>query len=221
MTGLMRQTGAGISGPPYKMRQNETPYWQDEPFTDKFDTEYDSGTYTLTYVFAGASVAPVSLVASPLPTGAGSRGWQTQFDATNAALMLPGAYWWQAVLTFAGPPAQRIVAAEGELVVEQDLAAVSGTFDGRSTLEIGLSNCESALTVFQASGGRVKSYKIVGREMMFQDDKEIRDLADWFRGRLEAEKQAADGGNRRMIRIGFAPASSGTPTDSSKNWPWW
>lgn len=220
-TGAMRQTGQGISGPPYKMRQNETPYWQDTPFTDKFDTEYDSNTYTLTYYFAGAATTVQNLVGVPQTVLGNGQGWQTQFDATTSGKMVPGKYWWQAVLTFAGPPAQRIVAAEGELVVEADLANAGGGFDGRSVMEIGLANCETALTTFQSSGGMIKSYRIANREMVFQDLKEIIDLANWFRGRVEAEKQSADGGNRRMLRVGFSPPTSGVPTDSSKNWPWW
>ena len=203
------------------MRQNETVYWEDMPYNDKFDTEYDSGIYTLTYIFAGPVATPVSLAAAPMPTGSGSQGWQTQFDATSAGKMVPGLWWWQAVLTLDGPPSQRIVAAEGELVVEPDFAALSTAYDGRSTMEIGLANAEQALTQFQASGGRVKSYNIAGRQMTFQDDKEILALVNYFRGRVEAERQASSGGDRRNIRIGFAPPSSGIPTDSSKNWPWW
>jgi hypothetical protein len=115
----------------------------------------------------------------------------------------------------------RIVAAEGQIVVEADLSTLTGTFDGRSTMEIGLAACENALIVFSASGGRIKHYAIAGREMTFQDDKEIRELADWFRSRLSAEKAKASGGQDRMIRIGFSPASSGTPGSNSRNWPWW
>jgi hypothetical protein len=266
------------------MRQNETPYWTDIPFTDKFNNEYDSGTYTLKYVFAGASVQPVTLTAVPNSAGTAGQGWKTTFDPTNSALMLPGLYNWQAILTgtpapFTGsisgttltltaPPSAgtvavnaivtgtgvaantvivsgsglvwtvsvsqtvasesmtatlptRLVASKGNIVIETDLASVSGTFDGRTQMQIGLANCEAALLVFQNSGGRVKAYTIAGRQMTFQDDKQIRELADWFRARVGAEKQEQSGGDRRNLRIGFSPPSSGTPAVSSRNWPWW
>jgi hypothetical protein len=115
----------------------------------------------------------------------------------------------------------RFVASEGDLLVEQDLSQVQGTFDGRTQMQIGLANAEAALTVFQSSGGRIKSYNIAGRSMTFQDDKEIRDLCQWFRARVHAEHDRAAGGDQRMIRIGFTPPTSGVPASSSRNWPWW
>ena len=280
----MGNSPGGITGPPVTMRQNETPYWQDVPFTDKFNNQYDSGTYTLTYYFAGASAAPVSLAAVPSAVTTAGQGWITTFDAANSAKMVPGLYSWQAVLTgtpaiFTGSisgtaltvtvlptagtiavgavltgagitagtkivsgagtswvvsPSQtvgseqitamlaaRIVPSYGRMTVDPDFAAITGQYDGRTVMQIGLANAEAALIVFQNSGGRVKHYEIAGRQMTFQDDKEIRDLCDWFRGRVEAEKQEQSGGDRRNIRIGFSPPSSGVPAASSRNWPWW
>lgn len=204
---------SAFAGPPSPMRQNETPYWDDVAYTDRFGQVYDSANYTLTYVFAGASAAPVSITAT-----ANGLGWRTAFDSAKAAQMLPGLYWWQAVLT---APGVRLVPAEGELVVEKDLAAVTGTFDGRTVYENGLAACETALATFSQSGGRIKSYEIAGRRMEFADTSEIKELADWFRARIEAEKMERSGGDRRYIRIGFGPPTSGVPTSQSKNWPWW
>lgn len=280
----MAAPGSGITGPPKRMRQNETPYWQDVPYTDKFNNQYDSGSYALQYAFAGPSQGAVVVAAVAAATNVAGQGWVSQFTPAQAAQMLPGLYKWQAILTglavgFSGsisgttltvtvPPAlgalapnqvvtgpgvaagtvivsgsglswvvnnpqsvgaealvaqlpTRIVPLEGNTTVEVDLATVSGTYDGRTTMQVGLANCEAALTVFQASGGAIKAYNIAGRSMTFQDLKEIRDLCDWFRARVQIEEDKLLGGDSRNIRVGFAPPSSGVPASSSKNWPWW
>lgn len=100
----MGNSPGGITGPPDRMRQNETPYWNDVPFSDKFNNQYDSGTYSLAYVFAGASKAPVNLTSIPTTVNTAGNGWMTQFTPVASALMLPGLYNWQAILT--GTPCQ-------------------------------------------------------------------------------------------------------------------
>jgi len=115
----------------------------------------------------------------------------------------------------------RIVPLEGNLTVETDLSTVQGPYDGRTQMQIGLANAEAALIQFQSSGGRIKAYNIAGRSMTFQDDKEIRELCDWFRARVQIEEDKLLGGDSRFIRIGFSPPSSGVPASSSRNWPWW
>ena len=61
----MATQGPGIAGPPLRFRQNETVYWQDTAYTDRFDNIFDSGSYALTYVFAGpASGGPISMLPS-------------------------------------------------------------------------------------------------------------------------------------------------------------
>jgi hypothetical protein len=290
VTGILAQTGSGISGPPYKMRINEQVYWEDTPYNDRFNNTYDSNSYQLQYAFAGPGTAQTLTAVPSLGSinGLGGGGWTTTFSAGQAAAMTPSGIWyWQAILTGysasfeatiadgvltlsgsvtgtialnaplagAGIPAGvtivsgsaqsgvyvtsdsalnigsvtamttalggRVVAAEGKLIVEPDLSAISGTFDGRSVYEIGLANCEQALTVFQSSGGVIKSYVIGGRRMEFQDLSQIIELRDQFKAWVGAEQQAASGGQDRMIRIGFSPPSSGVPTSNSKNWPWW
>ena len=276
----------GISGPPQTFRQNETITWQDVPYSDRFFNQFDSNSYLLTYVFVGPSV-PISIAAVPSTLGGvqglSGSGWVTTLTKVQAALFLPGNYWWQAILTGltsaftgsitgtaltvlsgftgtivlgatvagAGIPAgvtiisgsgnnwvvsqslsigseaittnlaTRTVAFEGELTVEPDYAALLGTYDGRSSWQQILDAATTALLQFQASGGRVKAYNIAGRSMTFQDDKEIMAIENLARSRVEAEKQAASGGDRRNLRIGFSAPNSGVPTANSKNWPWW
>jgi len=280
----MAAPGSGITGPPKKMRQNETVYWTDYPYTDKFNNQYDSGSYVLQYAFAGASASAVVVNAVATATNVAGQGWLSTFSPTQSALMLPGVYKWQAILTgismtFTGsisgttltvtvPPTQanlgigmvltgsgitagttitaggglswtvsasqsvgsetitaqlpsRIVPLEGTITVEVDLATIAGPYDGRTQMQIGLANAEAALITFQTSGGRIKAYNIAGRSMTFQDDREIRELCDWFRARVQIEEDKILGGDSRFIRVGFSPASSGVPASSSKNWPWW
>lgn len=280
----MAAPGSGITGPPKTMRQNETPYWTDVPYTDKFNNQYDSGSYALQYAFAGPSAAAVVVNSVAASTSVAGQGWTTTFTPAESALMLPGLYKWQAiltglqlsltgsisgttltvsvapttgtlgigmVLTGAGVSANtsivsgaglswqvnnsqtvgsesltaqlpsRIVPREGDITVEVDLSTVTGTYDGRTQMQIGLANAEAALTTFQTSGGRIKAYNIAGRSMTFQDDKEIRELCEWFRARVQIEEDTALGGDSRFIRVGFSPPSSGVPASSSRNWPWW
>jgi hypothetical protein len=114
----------------------------------------------------------------------------------------------------------RLVVSEGSMLVELDLANVSGPYDARTTAQIGLAAAELALMTYQQSGGRIKEYQIGGRRMMFQDDRQLIAEVSYWRGRVEAELQAQSGGDRRNIRIKFARASSGTPASGTRNWPW-
>jgi hypothetical protein len=290
MSNLLAQIGSGIAGPPYKMRQNETIYWEDTPYSDRFNNTLDSNSYGLTYAFAGPSATPVTVTATP-STGAnssslGGGGWTSQFTATQAALMIPGTWWWQAILTgysaafngnivgqaltvtsgltgqivagaavngagvtagttivsgsgnnwivsisqsvgteamTAAVSPARIVPAEGQITVEVDLSTSNTIFDGRSTMQKGLDTWEAAFAALTGSNGNmpVRQYTIGTRHLQYQDLKEIQSMIDWFRGRVNAEKAKASGGQDRMIRQGFSPPSSGNQTSNSRNWPWW
>lgn len=219
--------GNGISGPPPTFRQNETITWQDVEYTDRFFNQYDSNSYNLTYVFVGPVATPIQVVAVPSvggdEEGLGGGGWTTTFTAADAAKFAAGRYWWQAVITsqVSITPTVRVIAFEGQSEVQPDFAALTAVYDGRTMWEQILDAATMALVTFQASGGRLKAYNIAGRSMTFQDDKDIIALENLARSRVEAEKQSASGGDRRNIRVGFRPPSSGVPASNSKNWPWW
>src|ERR1700690_3513916 len=88
---------------PMKLRQNETASWNDDEYEDVNGNVYSRLVYTLTYVLAGASAAPVS--PTTVASSTGTAGWSTNLTPTQAALLLPGAYWWQGILTApANPP---------------------------------------------------------------------------------------------------------------------
>ena len=228
MTGILAQTGSGISGPPWKLRQNEQAYWTDTAYSDRFNNTLDSNSYKLTYAFAGPGT-PFQVVATAGTydegfSGVGGGGWTTQLTSGQASGLTPaGKWWWQAILTIlpgiTGNNPARIVAAEGEVTFEPDLSTLATTFDGRS-------DSEKAYDLFTAAyqalaTGSVKSYEIAGRRMQYRDLAEIQSAINYYRGRIAAEKQKASGGQDRFIRIGFSPASSGSQVSNSKNWPWW
>jgi hypothetical protein len=186
---------------PTTFRQNETPSWEDDEYEDVNGNVYSSATYTLTYYLAGPVSAPVSLIGVPSVTG--SAGWTTTISPAKAALLLPGLYWWQGVLTATN---FRLVAGENELTVQVDYGAVSGVYDGRTTAEKALAACELALATFQGSNGRVKRYQIGNRSMEFQDIKQIMDLMYVWRARVASEKDLADGGRSRKLLVRFSHA---------------
>lgn len=184
-------------------RQNELPSWNDPTYVDLNGNVYDSTTYNLQYVLAGPSAAPV-LLTSVASTTLGSSGWTTTMTAAQSAQCVPGNYWWQAILTApANPPtlpaAVRIVANENQLVVQIDLSTVTGIYDGRTVAQKALAAAEQALATFNASGGIIKRYSIGGRSMEFQDVQQLQGIVSYWRQRVQAEKDQADGGKSRKI----------------------
>jgi hypothetical protein len=179
---------------PARFRQNETPSWNDDEYEDANGNLYAALQYTLTYVLAGASAAPVSLTAA---AASNTTGWTTSITPTKAALLLPGAYWWQAVLTATN---FRLVAGEGQLTIEVDLGALAGVYDGRTTAQKALTACENALATFSASGGAIRRYTIGSRSMEFQNIQEITALMSVWRTRVAAEiSTACRGADRKLL----------------------
>jgi hypothetical protein len=180
---------------PMVFRQNETPSWNDDEYEDVNGNIYSSADYTLTYVLAGPSTAPVELVG--VPSNSGTAGWTTSISAEQSALCLPGHYWWQGILTASGV---RIVAGEGQLKVEVDLGSLSGVYDGRTVWQKILQQCEAAMLSFVQSNGLIKSYMIGGRRMEFQDASQITELMDLARVRVAAEiSKQYKGADRKLL----------------------
>lgn len=184
-------------------RQNELPSWNDPTYVDLNGNVYDSTTYNLQYVLAGPSASPVLLTSVPSTT-LGSSGWTTTLTAAQSAQCAPGVYWWQAILIApANPPtlpaAVRIVANENQLTVQIDLSSVKGAYDGRTVAQKALAAAEIAMSTFNASGGIVKRYTIGGRSMEFQDVQQLQQVISYWRQRVQAEYDQADGGKSRKI----------------------
>ena len=178
---------------PAKFRQNETPSWTDGAYLDANGNSYQSTAYTLTYVLAGPSTSPVSIVATAF-----GQGWSTTITPTLAARLLAGVYWWQGILTATN---FRLVAGEGELAIEVDLGALTGVYDGRTTAEKALANWEACYLALAGTGtaAPAKSYKIGNREMTYQDLKEVEGAVSYWRSRVASEKDSNGGGKSRRL----------------------
>jgi hypothetical protein len=113
---------------------------------------------------------------------------------------MPGTYWWQ-MQSFA--TGVRFTAAQGELLVKPDLAAVGTNYDGRSVAEIALAQARAAYATFSASGGVMKMYRIGSREMSFQDLSQIREQVDYWSAQVASEQATADGSKSRRLHIRF------------------
>jgi len=179
--------------------KGDSAYWHDEPVSDSQGKSYDSGAYALAYILAGPIATPLTLTAV-----ADGNGWKTTLTATDSASLVPGKYWWQAVLTRTG---ERVSAGQGELTITANLGAVTGTFDGRSIAEKALADAETALASFQASGGKIKRYTIGSRTMEFHALAELLQVISYWRARVLGEQgasQIAQGlGNPRKLFVRF------------------
>jgi hypothetical protein len=189
---------AYVAGIPGRIRQGDSAMWYDVPFGDVNGVTYDSGTYTLKYTLAGPAAAPLILTAVP-----NSNNWQTTLTPTQSGGLVAGLYWWQAQVFATNV---RVTLAEGEFTVETDLALATEGFDARTTAEKALAAAEAALSVFQASGGRVQAYSIGNRHMAFQRDADILAVIKYWRARVIAEQSVAVGGMDRLILQGFRRA---------------
>lgn len=179
---------------PTQIRQNETPSWNDDEYEDVAGNTYSSAAYTLTYILAGPANGPVSIVATP--SSSATSGWTSAITPTIAAKLTPGTYWWQGVLTATN---FRLVAGEGQLSVEVDLGASSGSYDGRTVWEKILADTDQAILTSIQSNGLLKHYQIAGRTMEFQDMKQLQDLNDKARVRVAMDLSKRNGGKDRKL----------------------
>lgn len=188
-----------VSGIPRSFKQGDSSTWKDNTLVDVQGNAYDSTGYTLKYTLAGP-VAPTTYTAI-----ADGPGWQTTITAAQSTLLVAGKYWWQAQLfgTDGSGNPTRITAAEGQLTVEIDLASVPQVYDGRTIAEQALAAAETAYATFSSSGGVLKSYRIGGREMTFQNLLEVKQQVDYWRARVVNEKSAANGGRDRFLHVRF------------------
>lgn len=171
--------------------------WSDDPVLLADGRTADAATWALAYSLRGPSSLDMTAVAS-------GRAWQTTLTAVASAALLPGDYVWAAILTSG---AERITASNGKLSITTDLASTTAPFDGRTTAQIALANCEAAMATFNATGGKVKKYEIAGRIMEFQTIGELMQLHSFWSMRVLGEGTAASiangNGNPRNLYTRF------------------
>lgn len=165
---------------PASLRQGDTAYWLDDPYTDGAGKTYASDVYALAYIIAGPITNPVSLTAA-----ANGGGWRTTLDATAAGNLVAGKYWWEAVITGNG---ERVTIASGELAITVNLANAGANYDGRSLAEKALADAETALAQYKVSGGKIKSYTIGSRTMTFEDGSAILAQISYWKIKVRAEQ---------------------------------
>lgn len=190
-------TAPYVAAIPSTFRQGDSGTWVDLPLTDVNGVEYDSSLYSLRYVFAGPS-APLVLTATT-----DGNSWQTNITTVQSAALTPGLYWWELQVLATGI---RVTLAAGEITITPDLALQVAGYDQRTTAEKALADAEAALSVFQASGGRIQSYTIGMRHMAFQKDSDILAIVNYWRNRVLIEQAKAQGSRSRMILTRFQRA---------------
>jgi hypothetical protein len=183
-----------VSRIPSQILQGDSATWADSAFADDSGNSFNSANSTLKYTISGPAT-PLVLTAT-----ASGTDWTTTLTTVQSATLTPGTYWWQMQAFATGV---RFTAAQGELLVKPDLAAVGTNYDGRSVAEIALAQARAAYATFSASGGVMKMYRIGSREMSFQDLSQIREQVDYWSAQVAAEKATADGAKSRRLHIRF------------------
>ena len=154
--------------------------------------------WTLTYSIRGA--VNLDLVA----TVQGSLYQITASSAQTAALT-PGTYYWVAYVSGNG---QRYTVDRGQLTVTPDLISQAAGYDGRSQARKALDDANTALATWRSSAGRVKSYTIADRTMVFEDASQILTQVHYWKAIVrneEAAAQIAQGlGNPRKLFTRFS-----------------
>jgi hypothetical protein len=188
--------------------QGDTPTWVDGPHTDAQGKIYTSTDYGLLYVVSGPTSPTVlhglatSGVVSDGYYSVPGNGWSTSFTAAQSAALNVGKYFWDAQLTAAG---FQLTIRSGELHVSLNLANAPAGYDGRTNAEKIVAQYELAFTVWQ-SGGRTQAYTIDGREMRFQQEKDILDGLKYWRARVFEERSLKNKSRNRNLLVRFQRA---------------
>lgn len=159
--------------------------WSDDPVALPDGRLADASAWVLKYFLRGPASLDLTAVAS-------GRAWQTTLTAVASAALTAGDYVWSAVITLA---AERITCGSGRFTLTPDLGSVGAPYDGRSTAQIALASCESAMATFNSTGGKVKKYQIAGRTMEFQTIAELMQLHSFWKMRVMAEQSASSVAN--------------------------
>ena len=165
---------------PVSLITKETTSWDDAETTDAQGNPVQSDLWTLTYVFRG--VAGVNLTAA-----ANGKGWRT--TTLLNSFVTPGKYFWQALLTKGSPTVtDRILLNSGSIIVKQNLADATNTFDGSSQAQKDLVAVQAAIRALSLGGA--KSYTIGNRSLTKLDVAELIALETRLKGIIQRENKA-------------------------------
>jgi hypothetical protein len=183
--------------------QGDSGTWSDDPITLPDGRQVDAASgWTLKYALRG----PVGLDLTAVADGT---SWKTTISTTASAALTPGTYSWSATVSNGS---ERMTVGSGQAEITPDLSALSSSsaYDGRTAAQKALAACETAMSTFNATGGRVKKYEIAGRTMEFQTIGDLLELHSFWKAKVMAEGTAdalANGeGNPRNLYVRFQRA---------------
>lgn len=139
---------------PSEITAGDSISWLDDPTSDNLGNPIDI-TWTLKYDFRQSAT---SLSVTSAVDGA---GWKTSLSAAQTALFSDGIAYFQA---YATKVSERVTLGSGQITFSKNLAASTGSYDGRSQAQQDLDAVQAAMRAM-ISGGAVAEYTIGNRSL--------------------------------------------------------
>ena len=181
---------------PGQLASGDSLTWRDDSAVDNLNNSLTSDLWTLHYYLRG-------LQSLDLTSTANGPGWQTTITATQSAGLTPGLFYWQAAVT---QGSNRITLGSGQIQITANLAAASGTYDGRTQSEIALDAINAEIQA-RLTGGMVEDYTIGNRSLKKTPMKDLLEMQARYKTIVARDRQAqkiAQGlGNPRAMYVRF------------------
>lgn len=143
-------------------------------------SDYPAGTWTLSYALSKSDKL-ITLTAA-----ANGSYHRVDVPAATTATYPAGRYTWAAYVT-SGSDRRQI--GSGEIEVRPNLAAATSGADSRSFAQQRVEQCEAAM---RARDPAVASYSINGRQIFFQELKQVLEELNYWRTEVAKERRQAD-----------------------------
>ena len=143
--------------------------------------DYPSTLWAMTLIARGPS--SINLAATPLASA-----FQLSADASVTATWTPGAYWY---VLRVSQGSNAFDAGRGQFDVLQDLATVSGTYDGRTQNEIALENLDAVIG--KRATTDQQRYKINERELWRMTIADLLKLRSYYATQVRRERARNNG----------------------------
>lgn len=157
--------------------------------------------WTLTYRLVPRNSANVVQQLNAVAEGA---DYRVQVSRTTTANWAADSYTWA---SYVQKGTERVTLESGQIVISPDPASAVPGYDGRSQAQRAVDDLRAALATFNASNGRVKSYKIADREMEFVSASDIMAKLQYWEFELHREKNCEKatsgqfGGGKFYVRL--------------------
>jgi hypothetical protein len=186
---------------PSRITAGDTVTWQELAPTDAQRGSLNAPDWSLGFSFRG----PTVLAGGDISGQAQGTGWLLTLPATVTAAMNQSAkaarWYWQA---YATKGTERVTVGSGQLLVDANLATVTGTVAGRSVAEQILSQIDATILA-RTTGKAVAEYTIGSRSMKYMSTPELLALKSRYQIVVarERRKQAIKNGLGSPDRIGI------------------